>query len=105
MEIVQADVQDEDASEVLRQVHSAVQTSAVQRPTMVDTSEPMHTQLESAEMAILPGPGDAAPGMFPWVEWVGTILFTEHMPSLTSGWEMTSGYKEIQFSSLPFQKL
>lgn len=66
MEIVQGNAQDEDTSEVLRQVHSAVQT--LQRPNVVDTSEQVHAQLESGEVAILPGPGDAAPGMFLHVE-------------------------------------
>lgn len=62
MEIVQSDVHDEDASEVLRQVQSAVQT--MQRPSVVDTNEQVHAQLETGDVAILPGPGDAAPGMF-----------------------------------------
>lgn len=60
MEIVQSDVHDEDASEVLRQVQSAVQT--MQRPSVVDTNEQVHAQLETGDVAILPGPGDAAPG-------------------------------------------
>lgn len=63
MEIAQSDVHDEDASEVLRQVQSAVQT--MQRPSVVDTNEPVHAQLQTGDVAILPGPGDAAPGMFP----------------------------------------
>lgn len=63
MEIVQSDVQDEDTSEVLRQVQSAVQT--MERPSVVDTSEQVHAQLETGDVAILPGPGDSTPGMFP----------------------------------------
>ena len=62
MEIVQSDVQDEDASEVLRQVHSAVQT--MQRPPVVDASEQVHAQIETADVAIMPGPVDSTPGMF-----------------------------------------
>jgi len=61
MEIVQSDVQDEDASEVLRQVHSAVQT--MQRPAVVDTSEQVHAQLETGDVAIMPGPGDSTPAV------------------------------------------
>ena len=63
MEIVQSDVQDEDASEVLRQVQSAVQT--IQRPSVVDASEQVHAPLETGDVAILPGTGDTTPGMSP----------------------------------------
>ena len=62
LEIVQSDVHDEDASEVLRQVQSAVQT--MQRPAVVDTTEQVHAQLETGDVSMLPGPGDATPGMF-----------------------------------------
>ena len=62
-EIVQSDVHDEDASEVLRQVQSAVQT--MQRPSVVDASEQVHAQLETGDVAILAGPGDSTPGMSP----------------------------------------
>lgn len=61
MEIVHADVQDEDASEVLRQVQSAVQT--MQRPSVVDTNEQVHAQLETGDVTILPGPGDPTPSV------------------------------------------
>ena len=63
MEIVHADVQDEDASEVLRQVQSAVQT--MQRPSVVDTNEQVHAQLETGDVTILPAPGDSTPCMSP----------------------------------------
>ena len=62
MEIVQAEVPDEDASEVLRRVQSAVQN--MQQPSgVVETSEQVHAQLESGEVAILSGPADSTPGV------------------------------------------
>lgn len=58
MEIVQAEVPDEEANEVLRRVHSAVQNMQ-QSSGVMDTNEQVHAQLDSGEVAILSGSGDS----------------------------------------------
>ena len=63
MEIVQGEVvPDDEASEVLQQVQSAVQT--MQRPSMVVSNEQVRTQLEPTdhEVAMIPVAADTAPG-------------------------------------------
>ena len=60
MEIVQAEVPDDEASEVLQQVQSAVQN--MQRPSIVDTNEQVAAQLESGQMTIMPVAADTSPG-------------------------------------------
>lgn len=52
MEIVQAEVPDEEANEVLQQVQSAVQT--IQRPNMVVTNDQVRSQLDTTVVAVLP---------------------------------------------------
>ena len=61
MEIVQAEVPDEEANEVLRRVHSAVQNMQ-QSSGVMDTNEQVHAQLDSGEVAILSGSGDSTAG-------------------------------------------
>ena len=70
MEIVQAEVPDEEANEVLRRVHSAVQNMQ-QSSGVMDTNEQVHAQLDSGEVAILPGSGDSTAG---WC-----LLFTVYL--------------------------
>ena len=62
MEIVQAEIPDDEASEVLQQVHSAIQN--IQQPTSIVNTNEQETpaQLESGQMAIIPVATDAAPG-------------------------------------------
>ena len=62
MEIVQAEVPDDEASEVLQQVHSAIQN--IQQPaSIVDTNEQVTpAQLESGQVAIIPVASDPSPG-------------------------------------------
>jgi len=61
MEIVQAEVPDDEASEVLQQVQSAVQN--MQRPSIVDTNEQVAAQLESGQMTIMPVAADPTPAV------------------------------------------
>lgn len=62
MEIVQAEVPDDETREALQQVHSAVQT--MQQPASnVDSSEQVHAQLESGHVAIIPVVTDPAPAV------------------------------------------
>ena len=70
MEIVQAEVPDEEANEVLRRVHSAVQNMQ-QSSGVMDTNEQVHAQLDSGEVAILSGSGDSTAG---WC-----LLFTVYL--------------------------
>ena len=63
MEIVQAEVPDEEANEVLQQVQSAVQT--IQRPNMVVTNDQVRSQLDTTVVAVLPvavAPANSAAG-------------------------------------------
>ena len=66
LEIAQAEVPVDEASEVLQQVQSAIQT--IQRPSsIVDTNE--HEQVHGhlpGEVAILPVPADSSPGELPY---------------------------------------
>ena len=62
MEIVQAEVPDEEANEVLQQVQSAVQN--IQRP-MVVTNDQVRSQLDTTVVAVLPvavAPANSAAG-------------------------------------------
>lgn len=64
MEIVQAEVPDEEANEVLQQVQSAVQN--IQRP-MVVTNDQVRSQLDTTVVAVLPvavAPANSAAGEF-----------------------------------------
>lgn len=70
MEIVQAEVPDEEANEVLRRVHTAVQNMQ-QSSGVMDTNEQVHAQLDSGEVAILSGSGDSTAG---WC-----LLFTVYL--------------------------
>ena len=63
MEIVQAEVPDEEANEVLQQVQSAVQN--IQRPNMVVTNDQVRSQLDTTVVAVLPvavAPANSAAG-------------------------------------------
>ncbi|CAH3028390.1 unnamed protein product [Porites evermanni] len=63
MEIVQAEVPDEEANEVLQQVQSAVQS--IQRPNMVVTNDQVRSQLDTTVVAVLPvavAPANSATG-------------------------------------------
>ena len=65
MEIVQAEVPDEEANEVLQQVQSAVQN--IQRPNMVVTNDQVRSQLDTTVVAVLPvavAPANSAAGEF-----------------------------------------
>ena len=63
MEIVQAEVPDEEANEVLRQVHSAAQN--MQQPSgVMDTTGQVHAQLENEDVAILSGSANSTAGWF-----------------------------------------